>query len=181
MTIGVLALVGVTPEREAALTAAGYAVREGKKYANRTDAVRAAADTVRAVLTNGRGVLSGDEMVLLPQLEIVCAARFGGDGNGAGSPVGEGVVGRVEEKIGEDLPVGTGIAVHDQPFRNFDRHADRGLFQHRPQAGDDLVGGFLQIELPPLGMRAVDRDLFERLDQIASAVQVCHQLRRRIP
>jgi lactate dehydrogenase-like 2-hydroxyacid dehydrogenase len=62
MTIGVLALVGVTPERVAALTAAGYAVREGKKYANRTDAVREAADTVRAVLTNGRGGLSGDEM-----------------------------------------------------------------------------------------------------------------------
>ena len=30
MTIGVLALVGVTPERVAALTAAGYAVREGR-------------------------------------------------------------------------------------------------------------------------------------------------------
>ena len=66
MTIGVLALVGVTPERVAALTAAGYAVREGKKYANRIDAVREAADTVRAVLTNGRGGLSGDEMALLP-------------------------------------------------------------------------------------------------------------------
>ena len=77
MTIGVLALVGVTPERVAALTAAGYAVREGKKYANRTDAVREAADTVRAVLTNGRGGLSGDEMALLPQLEIVCAVGAG--------------------------------------------------------------------------------------------------------
>src|SRR5262249_35375813 len=60
MTIGVLALVGVTPERVAALTAAGYAVREGKQYANRTDAVRAAADTVRAVLTNGRAGWRGD-------------------------------------------------------------------------------------------------------------------------
>src|SRR5262249_32367987 len=77
MTIGVLALVGVTPERVAALTAAGYAVREGRKYANRTDAIRAAADTVRAVLTNGRGGLSGDEMALLPQLEIVCAVSAG--------------------------------------------------------------------------------------------------------
>ena len=77
MTIGVLALVGVTPERVAALTAAGYAVREGKHYANRTDAVRAAADTVRAVLTNGRGGLSGDEMALLPQLEIICAVGAG--------------------------------------------------------------------------------------------------------
>jgi hypothetical protein len=35
MTIGVLALVGVTPDRLAALTAAGYAVHEGKKYATR--------------------------------------------------------------------------------------------------------------------------------------------------
>jgi lactate dehydrogenase-like 2-hydroxyacid dehydrogenase len=61
----------------AALTAAGYAVREGKQYANRTDAVREAADTVRAVLTNGRGGLSGDEMALLPQLEIVCAVGAG--------------------------------------------------------------------------------------------------------
>src|SRR5262249_52113681 len=77
MTIGVLALVGVTPERVAALTAAGYAVREGKKYANRIDAVRAAAETVRAVLTNGRGGLSGDGRALLPQLELGCAVGAG--------------------------------------------------------------------------------------------------------
>jgi len=77
MTIDVLALVGVTPERVAALTAAGYAVHEGKQYANRIDAVRAAAETVRAVLTNGRGGLSGDEMALLPHLEIVCAGSAG--------------------------------------------------------------------------------------------------------
>ena len=77
MTIGVLALVGVTPERMAALTAAGYAVREGKTYVNRIDAVREAADTTRAVLTNGRGGLSGDEMALLPNLEIVCTGSAG--------------------------------------------------------------------------------------------------------
>ena len=77
MSIGVLALVGLSPERAAAMTAAGYAVREGKKYANRIDAVREAGDTVRAVLTNGRGGLSGDEMALLPKLEIVCAAGAG--------------------------------------------------------------------------------------------------------
>jgi lactate dehydrogenase-like 2-hydroxyacid dehydrogenase len=61
----------------AALTAAGYAVREGKTYANRTDAVREAGDTVRAVLTNGRGGLSGDEMTWLPNLEIVCTGSAG--------------------------------------------------------------------------------------------------------
>jgi lactate dehydrogenase-like 2-hydroxyacid dehydrogenase len=77
MNIGLLALVGVAPERLAALTAAGYAVREGKKSANRTDAVRAAGDTVRAVLTNGRGGLSGEEMAWLPNLEIVCAVGAG--------------------------------------------------------------------------------------------------------
>jgi lactate dehydrogenase-like 2-hydroxyacid dehydrogenase len=77
MAIGVLALVGLSPERAASLTAAGYAVREGKKYANRIDAVRDAGDTVRAVLTNGRGDLSGDEMALLPKLEIVCAVGAG--------------------------------------------------------------------------------------------------------
>jgi lactate dehydrogenase-like 2-hydroxyacid dehydrogenase len=39
--------------------------------------VRAAAETVRAVLTNGRGGLSGAEMALLPKLEIVCAVGAG--------------------------------------------------------------------------------------------------------
>src|SRR5882672_10835646 len=77
MSIGVLALVGLTPERVAALTAAGYAVREGKKYATRIDALRDGGDAVRAVLTNGRGGLSGDEMALLPNLEIVCAVGAG--------------------------------------------------------------------------------------------------------
>jgi len=77
MAIGVLALVGLSPERVAALTAAGYAVREGKKYPNRIDAIREAGETVRAVLTNGRGGLSGDEMALLPRLEIVCAVGAG--------------------------------------------------------------------------------------------------------
>jgi len=32
MAIGVLALVGLSPERVTELTAAGYAVREGKKF-----------------------------------------------------------------------------------------------------------------------------------------------------
>ena len=77
MTIGVLALVGLAPERMAALTAAGYAVRAGKTAANRRDAVREAGDTVRAVLTNGRGGLSGAEMVWLPKLEIVCTGSVG--------------------------------------------------------------------------------------------------------
>src|SRR2546425_6283085 len=77
VAIGVLALVGLSPERVAALTAAGYAVREGKNYENRIDAVRESGESVRAVLTNGRGGLSGDEMEMLPKLEIVCAVGAG--------------------------------------------------------------------------------------------------------
>jgi lactate dehydrogenase-like 2-hydroxyacid dehydrogenase len=77
LPIGVLALVNLSPERAAALTAAGYAVREANKSASRADAIRQAGDTVRAVLTNGRGGLSGDEMALLPKLELVCAVGAG--------------------------------------------------------------------------------------------------------
>ena len=40
MSIGVLALVRLSPERLAALTGAGYAVREGPTYPSRTDAIR---------------------------------------------------------------------------------------------------------------------------------------------
>ena len=75
--IGVLALVALSPERVGALTAAGYVVREGAKGASRLDALRDAGDAVRAVLTNGRGGLSADEMALLPNLEIVCATGAG--------------------------------------------------------------------------------------------------------
>ena len=77
MTIGVLALQGLSPERVAALTAAGYSVIEGKKNPNRMDAVRGAGATVRAVLTNGRGGISGEEMALLPNLEVVCTVGAG--------------------------------------------------------------------------------------------------------
>ena len=76
MGIGVLALVRLSPERVAGLTAAGYAVREGAKYASRIDALRDGGD-VRAVLTNGRGGLGGGEMEMLPNLEIVCAVGAG--------------------------------------------------------------------------------------------------------
>jgi lactate dehydrogenase-like 2-hydroxyacid dehydrogenase len=77
MSIGVLALVRLSPERVAALTGAGYEVREAAKHASRQDAIREAGEHVRAVLTNGRGGLSGAEMELLPKLELVCAVGAG--------------------------------------------------------------------------------------------------------
>jgi lactate dehydrogenase-like 2-hydroxyacid dehydrogenase len=80
MPTGVLALVRLNPERLAALTAAGYAVREAAKYPSRMDALRDAGnadDSVRAVLTNGRGGLHGAEMDLLPKLEFICTVGAG--------------------------------------------------------------------------------------------------------
>src|SRR2546423_15034398 len=77
MAIGVLALHGLTPERAAGLAAAGYALRDAKKSASREDALREAGDSVRAVLTNGRGGINGAEMELLPKLEIVCTPGAG--------------------------------------------------------------------------------------------------------
>src|ERR1700687_2914974 len=109
MGIGVLALVGLTPERVGGLTAAGYAVREGKKYANRIDAVLEAGDPVRAVLTNGRGGLTGDEMELLPKLEIVCT------------------VGAGYEAVDLDKARSRGIAVANCPDTNASAVADSAM------------------------------------------------------
>jgi lactate dehydrogenase-like 2-hydroxyacid dehydrogenase len=77
MSIAVLSLVRLSPERMAALSAAGYAVREAAQYPSRIEAIHDAGENVRAVLTNGRGGLSGAEMELLPKLEFVCAAGAG--------------------------------------------------------------------------------------------------------
>lgn len=77
MSIGVLALVRVSPERHEALTAAGYTTIEAAKFASRTEAIRAGGETIQAVITNGRGGLPGDEMNMLPKLELVIASGAG--------------------------------------------------------------------------------------------------------
>ena len=77
MAIDVLSLVRMPPDRLAAFAAAGYCVQEGAKHASRMEAISAGSQTVRAVLTNGRGGLSAAEMALLPKLEVVCATGAG--------------------------------------------------------------------------------------------------------
>ena len=77
MDEGILALVRLSPERAAALTAAGYSVREGAKFPSRMDALRDAGDAVNVVLTNGRGGISGAEMALLPKLALVLTLGAG--------------------------------------------------------------------------------------------------------
>src|SRR5437867_4490489 len=109
MSIDVLALVRLAAERVADPTAAGYAVRESARYASRIDALRDGGATVRAVLTNGRGGLSGDEMALLPNLEIVCA------------------VGAGYEAIDLDTARSRGIAVANCPDANASAVADSAM------------------------------------------------------
>ena len=77
MAIGVLSLVRLPPERAAALAQAGYDARAAASYPSRPDALAAGGDSVRAVLTNGRGGLSAAEMALLPQLELILATGAG--------------------------------------------------------------------------------------------------------
>ena len=85
------------------------------------------------------------------------------------------MIGGVEKQIGQNLPIGAGVAVDDNAG-HVHRQRDRCLLQNRPQAGDDLLGRLAQIEWPALGVRAVHRDLLEGLDQFAGAMQVRHQL-----
>jgi lactate dehydrogenase-like 2-hydroxyacid dehydrogenase len=77
MSIGLLSLRRLTPERHTAFTAAGYAVRDGTKSPSREEAIRDAGGDVQAVLTNGRGGLSAAEMDALPNLRIICTIGAG--------------------------------------------------------------------------------------------------------
>lgn len=77
-------------------------------------------------------------------LDVVGPARPRRDRDRAGAAVGKGVVGGVEEEVGQDLTVGAGIAVQQQPLGHVDLERDRRALQDRTQAGDDLVGGFAE-------------------------------------
>ena len=109
MSIGVLALVRLSPERVAALAAAGYGVREAAKYPSRIDALRDGGEAIRAVLTNGRGGISGEEMALLPKLEFVCT------------------VGAGYEAVDLDIARSRGIAVANCPDTNASAVADSAM------------------------------------------------------
>lgn len=144
MAIGVLALVGLSPERAAALTAAGYAVHEGRKYPDRMDAVRGAGSTVRAVLTNGRGGLTGEEMAFLPNLEIVCAV-------GAGYEAVDMDTARRRGIVVANCPDANAPAVADSALmllmaaarhvRQADRHVHAGLWQDQWRVDTPMISG----------------------------------------
>ena len=58
-------------------------------------------------------------------LDVVAAAGPCRDRDRPGTAVGEGMIGGVEEQIGQDLAVGAGIAVDHQALRHVDRQRDR--------------------------------------------------------
>ena len=144
MSIGVLAMVGLSAERVAALTDAGYAVREGKKYENRLDAVREAGDAVRAVLTNGRGGLSGEEMGFLPKLEIVCAVGAGYEAVDLDTARSRGIA--VANCPDTSAPV---VADHammllmaaTRHLRQADRHVHDGAWQEQWRVDTQTISG----------------------------------------
>jgi hypothetical protein len=86
------------------------------------------------------------------------------------------VIGSVEKKICQNLPVRAGKPIDNQTFRDIDSDVYRGSLQHRTEAGHDLAGGFTQAELATLSVRSTDGNLLEGLDQLAGPVQICNRL-----
>jgi len=129
MSIGVLALVRIPPDRLAALTAAGYTITESAKFASRTEALQHGGDSIRAVLTNGRGGLPADEMALLPKLEVIVAGSAG------------------YEAVDLDMAKRRGIAVANCPGANAPAVANQAMMlllaatRHLRQADHFVNGG----------------------------------------
>jgi len=144
LTTGVLALLRTSPERVAALTDAGYAVRLVSQYPSRADALRDAGDGVKVVLTNGRGGLSAAEMELLPKLEIICAVSAGYEAVDLAAARKRGIA--VTHSPGTNAP-----AVADQAMmlllaavrqlRAADRHVHAGGWQDQWKADTTIIFG----------------------------------------
>lgn len=162
MAIDVLALVGLSPDRLAALTAGGYTIREGKKNPDRMDAVRAAGESVRAVLTNGRGGLSRDEMALLPKLEFICTV-------GAGYEAVDLGVARMRGIAVANCPDTNAAAVADSAMmlllaatrhlRAADRHVHAGGWQDQWRIDTPAISG---KRLGVLGMGTIGSKIAHR-------------------
>lgn len=144
MAIGVLTLRNFSRERLAAFTAAGYTVREGAKSPSREDAIREAGDSVKAVLTNGRGGLSAAEMDLLPKLEVICTVGAGHEAVDLGAARTRGIV-------VANCPGTNATAVADSAItlllaavrhlRAADRHVHAGLWQDQWRVDTQIIFG----------------------------------------
>lgn len=143
MSTGVLAL-RANAARAAALTAAGYRVYEATNYPSREAAMRDAGDSVKVVLTNGRGGLTAAEMDLLPKLEIICTV-------GAGYEAVDVAAARQRGIVVAHSPGANATAVADSAMmlllaavrhvRAADRHVQAGAWQDQWRVNTQIVFG----------------------------------------
>ena len=84
---------------------------------------------------------------------------------------------RIEKQVGQDLPVGAGIAVHRQIRLALNIQAHAVLRQRRPKANGELLGQIAEVERSQVGIISVCRHLLERLDQFGRPVQADEKLR----
>jgi lactate dehydrogenase-like 2-hydroxyacid dehydrogenase len=144
MTVSVLSMVALSAERLTALTAAGYSIYEGKKHAERIAAVHAAGDGVRAVLTNGRYGLTGEEMQLLPKLEVICTVGAGYEAVDLDAAKSRGIV--VANCPDTNAPA---VADHammllmaaTRHLRRADRHVHEGQWQEQWNVNTPTISG----------------------------------------
>ena len=87
---------------------------------------------------------------------------------------------RIEEEVGQHLPVRSGIAAHRQIGLAFDIERQIVLSQGRAQAQEKLLGEFADVESATIRKVAIHRHLLERLYQIGRAIEIGDQLRRPV-
>lgn len=144
MTIGLLSLRRLTPERHAAFTAAGYTVRDGTKSPSREEAIRDAGGDTQAVLTNGRGGLSAAEMALLPNLRIICTIGAGYEAVDVAAAQARGIAvahcpGTNAASVADSAMMLLLSAVRH--VRAADRHIHEGLWQDQWRVDTQIIFG----------------------------------------
>lgn len=77
MSIPLLVVIELAPESLSRIENAGFGIHVASKASERAAAIRAAGDSIRAVLTNGSTGISASEIAALPGLEIICALGAG--------------------------------------------------------------------------------------------------------
>src|SRR5262249_22991342 len=127
------------------------------------------------------GLLGHSDAVIGDEELHVIADLTGLDQDAAGATVGKGVDHAVEKQVGQYLSVGARITVHDDARGDIDGKRNLGFFQDRAQARNNVIRRFAQIELPAIGMAAIDCNLLERLHQLAGALKIADQLVGRVP
>ena len=110
--------------------------------------------------------------------DTIMAGSLDLDVDEAFKAVGKRMRDRIEEEVGQHLPVRVGITVHRQIGLAIDGEGKIFLFQARTQTHDDLFGQITEIEDALIGVVLVGRYLLERLDQVRCAIEIRDQLRR---